>query len=85
MKGLDNNVEQAFQIAFDLKISAQEYLKYYRGEVKWVIVRSLCGKKVRFPANLLVNHVSHDGIEGRFVLHYLAGGKAIKLAKMAAK
>ncbi|TQV76583.1 DUF2835 family protein [Aliikangiella marina] len=70
------------QIVFDLSISPIEYQQYYRGEIKWVITNSLDGRKVQFPANLLTQHVTHEGIHGRFVLHYLASGKALKLDKL---
>ena len=73
------------EIIFPLNISSEEYLKYYRGQVKWVLARSICGKKVQFPANLLSSHVTHNGIEGQFVLQYLANGKVVKLLKIAEK
>jgi len=81
MSGLDNKNDSLRAIVFDLNISREDYLSYYRGQVKWVITKSICGKKVQFPANLLTSHVTHDGIQGRFVLQYLASGKAVKLSK----
>ncbi len=76
-----NNVDIR-QVEFYLNISRNEYLKYYRGQVNNVLVTSLCGKKVKFPANLLISHVTHHGVDGRFVLQYLASGKVVKLLKI---
>ncbi|TQV81509.1 DUF2835 family protein [Aliikangiella coralliicola] len=76
------NQTQVLKVEFNLTIPADEYIRYYRGEIKWVQVRAINGLKVRFPANLLYPHVSHNGINGRFVLEYLAGGKAVSLRKI---
>ncbi|MET1255985.1 DUF2835 family protein [Aliikangiella maris] len=69
-------------VDFYLNISSDAYLDYYRGQVKWVHVTSLCGKKVQFPANLLVNHITRDGVIGKYRLRYFASGKAIELIKL---
>ncbi len=57
-------------IFFSLSISAEEYLPYYRGQVKDVRVKSHDGRTVRFPANILRPFVGRDGIHGSFVLEY---------------
>jgi len=75
----DNNLVK--HIEFYLDISPAEYQRYYRGEIKWVITHCLDGRKLQFPANLLTQHVTREGIRGRFILHYLTSGKALKLTK----
>lgn len=70
------------QVKFSLNISRQDYLQYYQGQVKWVLVRSYCGRKIKFPANLLTSHVSHNGVQGEFILHYQTTGKAIELVRI---
>lgn len=77
-----NSQNDSKQVKFSLNIGRQEYLQYYQGQVKWVLVDSYCGKKVKFPANMLTSHVSHNGVQGEFILHYLTTGKAIKLEKV---
>ncbi len=57
-------------IYFSLSISADEYLPYYRGQVKNVLVQSHDGRTVRFPANILRPFVGRDGIHGTFALQY---------------
>lgn len=82
MNDLSADKSKVLTIIFDLNISPTAYQEYYRGDAKWVITNSLDGRKLQFPANLLTQHVTHDGIQGRFVLHYLINGKAIKLTKL---
>jgi len=54
--------------SFQLRISSERYLDYYRGVVKNVIVRSTAGQTVQFPAALLQKHVTPEGVHGFFVL-----------------
>ena len=82
MPDSSNSNEDICQIEFFLSISPAEYLQYYRGSLKWVIVTSLCGKKVKFPAQLLTSHIKQQGIKGRFQLFYQTSGKAVELRKI---
>ena len=54
--------------SFHLRISSDQYLDYYRGVVKNVVVRATSGQTVQFPASLLQRFVSPEGIHGDFVL-----------------
>ncbi|MBC8096707.1 MAG: DUF2835 family protein, partial [Akkermansiaceae bacterium] len=53
---------------FQLGITPDQYLDYYRGIVRQVIVRTRDGKTVQFPASLLQRFVTTEGILGTFVL-----------------
>ncbi len=53
---------------FHLRITAEEYLDYYRGAVRHVVARCSTGQTVQFPAALLQRFVTPDGIRGRFAL-----------------
>lgn len=53
---------------FQLRISAEQYLDYYRGRVRHVVARCVGGQTVQFPASLLQQFVTPDGIHGNFVL-----------------
>ena len=53
---------------FHLRITADQYLDYYRGTVRHVVVRCTTGQNVQFPASLLQQFVTTDGITGRFAL-----------------
>jgi len=53
---------------FHLRITPEQYLEYYRGTVKHVIVRCTSGETVQFPASLLQKFVMQEGIHGEFIL-----------------
>jgi hypothetical protein len=53
---------------FQLRISADQYLGYYRGTVRQVLVECQDGQMVQFPAALLQRFVTQEGIRGNFVL-----------------
>jgi len=56
------------QYEFDLDVSPEEYLDYYRGVLKQVMVRSTSGDTIQFPASLLQPFLMPEGIHGRFIL-----------------
>lgn len=58
------------ELTFDLKLSSNQYRRYYSGLASVVIVRCHDGRKVQFPANILRCFVQHDGIHGRFALSF---------------
>ncbi|MBI5387535.1 MAG: DUF2835 domain-containing protein [Verrucomicrobia bacterium] len=66
---------------FQLCISPEQYLDYYRGTVKHVIVRCAEGLTVQFPASLLQRFVTPQGIHGRFVLICDEHGKCAGLQR----
>lgn len=53
---------------FQLHISPEDYLDYYRGAIRHVIVRCASGQTVQFPASLLQRFVTTEGVHGAFVL-----------------
>jgi hypothetical protein len=67
--------------AFHLRISPEQYLDYYRGTVRHVIVRSTSGQTVQFPASLLQRFVVKEGIYGDFVLVCDDNNKCIELQR----
>jgi len=56
------------QFEFRLNISEQQYLNYYRGSVRQIIVRSSTGATIQFPASLLTKFVTSSGVQGHFLL-----------------
>lgn len=55
---------QSFQ--FSLYISTDDYMAYYEGSVKHVLVSTYSGIKLKFPASILRQFLTHDGIKGSF-------------------
>lgn len=67
---------------FHLRISPGQYLDYYRGTVRQVIVRSTSGQTVQFPACLLQRFVAKEGICGDFVLVCDNNNKCVDLQRV---
>ena len=72
----------AQQVRFAIRISADDYLAYYKGHARQVIVNAHDGRRVQFPASCLQPFVLHDGINGVFRLRFGADNKLIGLEKI---
>ena len=66
-------------VRFRLAISAEEYLAYYRGSAKAVVVRSDDNRTIRFPASALRDFVTHDGVFGHFEITFDENNKLIQI------
>lgn len=69
-------------LRFRLDISADDYLAYYQGAARDVVVRAEDGRRVKFPAGALQTHITRDGIHGRFELRFDANHKLIGLLRL---
>jgi hypothetical protein len=67
---------------FSVNLSAQEYLKYYRGSVSRVFAQCTDGTTIQFPALLLKPFVTSSGIRGNFVLMCGADGKGSQIERI---
>jgi hypothetical protein len=56
------------QFEFDLALTPEQFLEYYRGHARMVRARATNGLVVEFPAALLQRFLTPEGIRGRFVL-----------------
>ncbi|OPX56668.1 Protein of unknown function [Oceanospirillum multiglobuliferum] len=54
------------EYVFSISVSAEEYMSYYSGQVRNVIVHDTYGRRVQLPANVFRPFVTHNGIHGRF-------------------
>jgi predicted ester cyclase len=63
------------RIVVDIHLSAEEYLRYYRGEIKLVQAIAVDGRRVRFPANVLQHVIGHYGIHGRYAIEFDNDGR----------
>lgn len=73
---------QLDSLTFELNIEPEQYRLYYAGAAKTVVVRSLEGKVVRFPANVLQRHLTHDGIHGCYRLRFNSDNKFVDIEKI---
>lgn len=67
---------------FSLTLTKDEVLQYYRGAAHTVTTRLPDRRIIQFPANLLVRHVRHDGVVGRFALITDEHNRAIELQRV---
>ncbi|HYG23721.1 MAG TPA: DUF2835 domain-containing protein [Verrucomicrobiae bacterium] len=67
---------------FELSISPDEFLEYYRGGVRHAVGVSRSGQRVQFPASLLQRFITPDGIRGTFVLTCDENHKNPRLEKL---
>lgn len=71
------------EISFYLDISAEDYLRYYKGQARHVLVTSKNGLRVQFPAAALQRFVTHDGVRGHFVMRYDESLKMTSISKVS--
>jgi hypothetical protein len=57
-------------IYVQLNIPPEQFQRLYEGVAKTVNARSIDGKSVRFPANILRPFVTHAGVVGTFAIHF---------------
>lgn len=73
---------QLLRICVDLRVSADEYLKFYRGEAHVVTCRSRDGRTIQFPVKILNPFLTRDGVSGSFEIQFDAQGKFVAIARL---
>ena len=63
------------EIIVTLAIGPDEYLKNYQVPGINVAAKSVDGKVVHFPANILQRFVTREGVQGRFKIRFNEAGK----------
>ena len=53
---------------FTINMTYDEFLPYYQGQIKFVIVMSTQGQRIQFPAEHIRKHLMRDGIKGYFCM-----------------
>jgi len=67
---------------FELDISQEQFLHYYKGNVSQVLVTSLDNIKIQFPAQFIQKFVTHNGIKGRFRIIFDENNKLVSLNRV---
>jgi hypothetical protein len=70
------------RVVVPLRLSTDEYLRYYRGSARNVFARDLEGRVVQFPAGLLRRFVTESGIDGTFEITITASGKLVDVRRL---
>jgi len=73
----------ASEIFFNLNISADEVLRYYKGVASIVSTRSIDGRTIRFPASRLRPFMTSNGVQGRFAITFDDDNKFIEMRRIA--
>jgi hypothetical protein len=76
-------MEEVRKVLVPVHLSAEEYLKYYKGAAHNVFARDLEGRTVQFPANLLQKFVTREGVDGLFEISFGPTGKLIDIRKVS--
>lgn len=69
-------------IIVDIGISADEYLRWYRGEATTISVKARNGQRVAFPADALRPFVTTDGVSGAFEIIFDCNEHPFKLVSL---
>ncbi|RYZ91992.1 MAG: DUF2835 family protein [Moraxellaceae bacterium] len=69
-------------IYVQLNISPEQFQRLYEGVVKTVNARSIDGRNVRFPANILRPFVTHAGVVGTFAIHFSNENRFLNIEKI---
>ncbi|MEK7321836.1 MAG: DUF2835 domain-containing protein [Pseudomonadota bacterium] len=70
------------RVRFSLRISPDLYLSYYQGVARAVVVKSFDGRTIQFPANVLQQFVTHDGVNGVFEMDFDANNKFVAIRRV---
>ncbi len=71
------------KFTFRLKLTQQQFLRYYQGSASSVQVRSETGQTLQFPAYRLRSFLTASGIEGRFALIVDQDNRFIRMEKLS--
>jgi hypothetical protein len=71
-------------VRFALNISPDLYLSYYEGAARAVVVESFDGRSIQFPANVLQQFVTRDGIQGVFEMEFDEKNKFVAIRRIDA-
>lgn len=73
------------RILFTLNISPDDYLVYYTGAVKSVLAKAKDGRVVKFPASVLQQFLTYDGIHGSFEMEIDENNKFLNIRRIDRK
>ncbi len=69
-------------VVIKLDIPSGQYLDWYKGIVRSVVTKSREGLTVQFPANVLQQFVTPDGIQGVFRLTFDENNKFVSIEQL---
>ena len=73
---------KSYKVRFALNISQDVLLSYYEGTAKSVVVKSLDGRSIQFPANILRQFVTAEGVQGLFEMEFDEHNKFVGMQRV---
>ncbi|PHS31434.1 MAG: hypothetical protein COA95_06475 [Methylophaga sp.] len=70
------------ELQFNLDISREQALRYYQGTAKTVIVTTITGQKLQFPAEHIRSFIDQNGIQGVFTIQFDKDNKLVALNRI---
>lgn len=70
------------KLRFALNIPQDVLLSYYEGTARAVAVKSLDGRSIQFPANVLRRFVTSDGVQGIFEMEFDENNKFVSMQRV---
>ncbi len=71
----------ATELFFSLNVSREQALLYYQGIARAVIVTTVNGQKLQFPAEHIRPFIDQNGIQGNFRIQFDGDNKLIGLSR----
>ncbi len=70
------------ELNFVLHITPDQYLAYYNGAAKNIVVKTEDGLSLKFPANAMQKFITREGIHGRFKISFDQHNKLIGVSRI---
>lgn len=68
---------------FKIHIAPDEFKRYYQGTAKYVVTRATNGQRIQFPAGVLQQFITRDGISGEFRITYDENNKLKEIKRIS--
>jgi hypothetical protein len=69
-------------IRFSLHLSSDQYLAFYQGVAKSIIVTADDGRSIEFPAGNVRRYLTENGIHGHFEMELTGQNKFVAIRKL---
>lgn len=69
-------------IRFHMALDADKYLAYYKGKAKYILVRSLDNRSIKFPASAIRGFLTREGVYGLFEIQFDENNKLINIVRI---
>jgi hypothetical protein len=75
-------LDNSQQLRFQLNLSYEQYLTFYQGITKTIMVKADDGRNISFPASNIQRYLTKAGIQGYFEMQLTAQHKFIAIKRL---